>query len=453
MENNEFIELYNEFKQEQDKDFHFQILSEMIDIKEIRANKITLCAQNEFSCDNFKARYLASLQSKVMQKKENTLLEVILDRKKANKKNIAKKEPANTRSSQTSHIQELPFTGISRSADNIQTKLSFQNYIEGDHNRWAIAVGRALSKELNDSYNPFLIWGNIGLGKTHLLHAIGNTCKERYRKVLYVNSVQFLNGFVHAIRMKRQESFKQKYRNVDVLLIDDIHDLTGKNKTQDELYSLFEHFQKEGKQLVFSCDRPPNELKEFHERLSSRLKSGTNVHIGIPCYEVRLAILEHKAKGLGLQLSASVLEFLAQNICDNVRDLNAALNKIHSFTKILGQAINVQMLEQELQEFLSHKQKPLLIRDIQTHVARHYRLELSDILGKRRNANIALARQVAMFLSRELTPFSSTELGTEFHRDHATVLAGVRKIEKRQKNDQNFAVELDSLKRELQINE
>ena len=452
MESNEFIQLYNEFKQERDKDFHFQILSEMIAIKEVANNKITLCAQNEFSCDNFKARYFASLQQKVMQKTENTLLEIILERKKTNRKNPVKKETVNLSPIQPKYTQEFPFHGTSRSADNIQTKCSFQNYIEGDHNRWAIAVGKALSKELNDSYNPFLIWGNIGLGKTHLLHAIGNACKEKYRKVLYVNAENFLNSFIHAIQRQGQKYFRQKYRNVDVLLIDDIHDLKRKYKTQEELYFLFEHFQKEGKQLVFSCDHPPNELKEFHERLSSRLKSGTNVHIGIPCYEVRLAILEHRGKELGLQLSSPILEFLAQNICDNVRDLYSALKKIHTLIEILGQTIHVPMLEQELQEFLSHKQKPLVIRDIQTHIAKHYHLELSDILGKRRNSNIVLARQVAMYFSRQLTALSTTELGLEFNRDHATILAGVRKIKKMQQNNQKFAAELDLLKRELEVN-
>ncbi len=451
MENTEFIQLYNEFKAEQSDDFHFQLLSEMIDIGYIQGNRITLKAQNEFSRDNFKARYLLSLQKKVLQKTKNALLEIILERQaKSSADSSIEAVQTQALSSRIPYTQEFQFGGSSRSADNIDYKQTFINYVEGNHNRWAIAVGKALSKEKNESYNPFFVWGNVGLGKTHLLHAIGNACKDRHQKVQYTNTETFFNNFVRSIKTNKQEYFKKKYRNVDVLLFDDIHDLKKKNAAQEELFYIFEHFRQEGKQLVFTCDRPPHELKEFTERLLSRLKSGTNVSIGQPSYEVRLAILEAKSSELGLGLSQELLQFLAENISDSIRDLHGSLKKIHTLTGLLGQQIDVAMASRELQEFFGSRQKPVLVRNIQTHVANYYNLELADILGKRRNANIALARQVAMFLSRELTPLSTTELGQEFNRDHATVITGVRKIKKIRENDQKFASELDCLKREMQ---
>ena len=451
MENNEFIQLYNEFKEEQHDDFHFRLLSDMIRVEKIEGDRITLKAQNEFTKDNFQARYLLSLQKKLLQKTENALLEIILEQPEPD--GAIAMPPAPKRShehNKAPHNQEFPFSGTSRSADNIDSKRSFANYVEGSHNRVAIAVGKALSKERDENYNPFFIWGNVGLGKTHLLHAIGNACKEHHQKVLYTATESFFNNFFQAIKTQKQEYFKKKYRNVDVLLFDDIHDLERKIKAQEELFYIFEHLHEEGKQLVFTCDRAPHELKEFTERLLSRLKSGTNVKIDSLSYEVRLAILKTKATELELHLSREVLEFLAENIADSVRDLHGALKKIRIFTELLGQEINVAMLSQELQEFFSTQQKPLVVRSIQSHVAAYYKLELTDILGKRRNANIASARQVAMYLSRELTPLSSTELGQVFNRNHATVLAGVNKIKKMEQTDQKFAGELDTLKRELQ---
>ncbi len=451
MENSEFIQLYNEFKEEQHNDFHFQLLSEKIKVSEIKGNKITLCAQNEFSRDNFKARYMVPLHQKLLQKMENALLEITLNQQsEQNKTYLTHLTPNPAHSTTAMHSQELQFGGQARSIDNIDTRRSFANYIEGPHNVWAITVGKALSKQRNDNYNPFFIWGNVGLGKTHMLHAIGNACKNNLQKVLYTNTETFFNHFVNAIKSNRQEYFKKKYRSVDVLLLDDIHDLKNKSKAQEELYYIFEYFRDKGKQLVFTCDRPPQELKEFTDRLLSRLKSGTNVAIEAPSNQARLLILQEKSRELGLVLPEQVFELLAENICDSIRDLHGALNKLDTLSKLLEQKITVDLVSRELQEFFSQRSRPVVVRNIQGQVAAYYNLELADILGPRRNANIALARQVAMFLARQLTPLSTTELGREFNRNHATVITGVRKIEKMRKADHKFTGELDSLKRALQ---
>ncbi|MEM9423648.1 MAG: chromosomal replication initiator protein DnaA, partial [Spirochaetota bacterium] len=286
-----------------------------------------------------------------------------------------------------------------------------------------------------------------GLGKTHLLHAIGNQSKKYQQKVLYTTAEIFFNNFLQAIKSNKQEYFKNKYRNIDVLLFDDIHDLKNKNKAQDELFYMFEHFHNTGKQLVFTCDRPPHELKSFTDRLRSRLKSGTNVRIDHPAYDARLAILETKSFEIGLNLSPDVMEFMAENISDSIRDLSGALKNIQVK---MGPDISVATISEELQEFFSVEQRPLVARSIQSYVANHYNMELTDILGNRRNADISLARQVAMYLVRELTPLSTTELGREFKRHHATIVSGGKKIKKMIAADAKFAGEIESLKRELQ---
>ena len=447
MENTEFIQLYNEFKEELNNDFHFQLLSETINFKEIKGNQITLKAQNDFSLDNFRARYLSSLQEKIVKKTQNKLLEIILEQQNDREKRAIPKNSVKNKN----YAPEFKFGTTSRSVDYLDEGLTFKNYVEGEHNRLALAIGKAISINPKSDYNPFFIWGNVGLGKTHLLHAIGNSCKERNQKVLYTRTEDFFNNFFQSISKNKQETFRNKYRNVDVLLFDDIHDLKKKKGCQDELFHIFEYFRNEGKKLVFTCDRPPQELTDFSERLHSRLKSsGTNASISNPSYEVRLAILANRAASLNLNLTSDIMEFLAENISDSIRDLCGALTKIHSLTKLLGQEINIKIVSQELQEYFSIKQKPLLVRNIQTHVANFYNLELNDIKGKSRMANISLARQIAMYLSRELTSLSTSELGREFQRTAAAISSGVKKIKKMQQEDQKFTGELDKLKQELQ---
>ena len=443
MEKKEFTQIYDKFIEEQGDDFHFQVINDMIVLENIQENHIILKAKNEFSRDNFKARYFNLLQEKLPK---NTL-KIILEKQDIKSHKIRSLSSPN----RTIKSQELPFGNRSRSIDNINPKLSFDNYIEGQHNSYAVSIGKALSKEWHQSYSPFFIWGDIGLGKTHLLHAIGNASKNN-RKVLYTNADLFLNHFVQAMKTKTPENFKEKYRNVDILLFDDIHSLQNKEHTQEELFSIFEHFHNEKKQLVFTCDQRPDKLnsKKFSARLLSRLKSGgMNIDIKNPSFETRLAILEIKSSELGLKLTHDVIEFLAENICDSIRDLNGALKKIDTFQKILGQKITVAMVSQELQEFFSMKQKPLIVRTIQTRVAAYYQLEVADILSNRRHRKIVLPRQIAIYISRKLTPLSTTELGREFNQNHGTIITSSRKIEKMEATDQKFAKELDTLKKEL----
>ena len=445
MENTEFIQLYNEFKEERNNDFYFQLLSET-NLKEIRGNRITLKTKSNFGLDTFKARYLSSLQEKILKKTQNSFFEIVLEQQNNRKKEIPPKS-----SPKVYNTPEFQFGITNRSVDYLDDELTFNNYVEGEHNRLALAIGKSISVHGDNNYNPFFIWGDVGLGKTHLLHAIGNSCKGRNQKVLYTRTEDFFNNFFQSISKNKQEAFRNKYRNVDILLFDDIHDLKKKKGCQDELFHIFEYFRNEGKKLVFTCDRSPHELKDFSERLHSRLKSsGTNASISNPSYEVRLAILTNRAASLNLNLSPDVMEFLAENICDSIRDLCGALKKIHSLAQLLGQEINIKIVSQELQEYFSIKQKPLLVRNIQTHVAKFYSLELNDIKGKSRMANIALARQVAIHLSRELTSLSTSELGQEFNRTSATIIAGVKKIKKMQQEDPKFTGELDKLKQELQ---
>ena len=289
----------------------------------------------------------------------------------------------------------------------------------------------AVAKNPGRAYNPLLIYGGVGLGKTHLMCAIGNHCLANGdKKVIYVTAEDFTNEFVESIGAKNPQKFKNKYRNADVLLIDDIHFFQNKDGTQEELFHTFNALYDSFKQIVFTCDRPVSELKNLADRLRSRFERGLNVDLSLPSYETRRAILEKKLVSMGMQISSDVIDYIAQNVASNVRDLESALTKIIAYTELVGKEVTLEIAQQELRDKINIQQNTNIgAETIIKVVADYYGLSVKDIKGPKRSKNVMLPRQIAMYIVSELTEYSTTEIGGEFGgRDHTTVMHSVKKM-------------------------
>ena len=326
---------------------------------------------------------------------------------------------------------------------------TFEKYIIGENNSFAANAAIAISNNPGENYNPFFIYGGVGLGKTHLMQAIGNSVYENSdNKVICVTSEDFLNEYVEGIQTK-MNAFKNKYRYTDILLIDDIQFLQDKPGVQEELFHTFNALIDAKKHLVFTCDRPPSELKKFSERLLSRFEMGLKVDLQPPRYEVRCAILKSTAENRGTVIPDEVIDLIAKNISSNIRDLIGALNTLISYTNIMGQPVTLEIAQQKLRDVLaSTRQTNMSIENIQKVVAEYFSLSLNDLKGKKKTKNIVFPRQLAMYVAREITDFSTTELGQSFGgRDHATVLHSLEKIKGQLLTDPALDSTIENLKR------
>jgi chromosomal replication initiator protein len=327
---------------------------------------------------------------------------------------------------------------------------TFDKYVIGENNSFAANAAIAISRNPGISYNPFLIFGGVGLGKTHLMQAIGNYIHENLdNKVIYITAENFLNEFVQAISENKMNVFKNKFRYTDVLLIDDIHFFQDKPGVQEELFHTFNTLLNAKKQLAFTCDRPVSELKKISERLKSRFEQCLQVDLQPPKYETRCAILKSSVEVQGVQVPDEVIDLISKNVSTNVRDLISALNKLIAYTKLMGQPITVENTQQQLRDvFASPRQANMSLENIQRVVAEYYRLSPNDLKGKKRTQKIVFPRQIAMYIAREITEYSTTEIGQEFGgRDHTTVMHSCQKIEERIRSDPTMESTIESLKR------
>jgi chromosomal replication initiator protein len=338
----------------------------------------------------------------------------------------------------------------------LQTNFTFENYVIGNNNDFAVGAARAIADNPGKTqYNPFLIYGGVGLGKTHLMQAIGNEVYQNnpHAKIVCIPSETFVNEFIHSIKTGTQNNFKNKYRKVDLLLIDDIHDLQNKNDTQEELFHTFNALYDYDKQLIFTCDRPPSELQKFNDRLKSRFQRGLMVDLQPPSYETRIAIIKKKidATNYNNEISREVIEFIAKNITSNIRDLEAALNRIIGYSDIVKKEITIESVKNLLQQYFSVSQHTsVTISHIQKMVSEYFNVSIMDIKGKKRTQKITFPRHIAMFLSRELTDFSTTEIGIEFGgKDHTTVMHACQKIEDRMTADSTLEPMVSELKKNI----
>jgi chromosomal replication initiator protein len=313
-------------------------------------------------------------------------------------------------------------------------KYTFDTFVIGSGNRFAHAASLAVAEAPAKAYNPLFIYGGVGLGKTHLMHAIGHYVLEHnpQAKVVYLSSEKFTNEFINSIRDNKAGDFRNKYRNVDILLIDDIQFLAGKEQTQEEFFHTFNALHEESKQIVISSDRPPKEIPTLEDRLRSRFEWGLITDITPPDLETRIAILRKKAKADGLDIPNEVMLYIANQIDSNIRELEGALIRVVAYSSLINKDINADLAAEALKDIIpSSKPRVITIHDIQKTVGEEYNVKLEDFKAKKRTKSVAFPRQIAMYLSRELTDFSLPKIGEEFGgRDHTTVIHAHEKISK-----------------------
>ncbi len=335
----------------------------------------------------------------------------------------------------------------------LNQRYTFDNFVIGPNNEMAHAAAFSVAQSPGRAYNPLFIYGSSGLGKTHLLQAIGHyvVAKRNRSKVLYVSCEHFLNDFIHAIRTNAMPSFRRRYRHVDILLIDDIHSLAGKEGTQEEFFHTFNTLFDSHKQIVLSSDRPATDISGLEERLISRFEWGQTADLQPPDLETRIAILRKKEQLLGVQLPEEIGNYLAEKIRTNIRRLEGALIRVASYGSLTGRPLSVAAVEKLLADLLTEEAKrALTVEAIQKRVAEHFDIRLADMTSKRRPASIAFPRQVAMYISRQLTNQSLAQIGEAFGgRDHATVLNAVRQIEKAMQSDPGLRQTVAFLQQQL----
>ncbi|QMV42192.1 chromosomal replication initiator protein DnaA [Cohnella cholangitidis] len=331
----------------------------------------------------------------------------------------------------------------------LNPKYTFDTFVIGSANRFAHAASLAVAELPAKSYNPFFMYGGVGLGKTHLMHAIGHYILEHnpHMKVLYLSSEKFTNEFINAIRDNRGESFRNKYRNIDVLLIDDIQFLAGKEGTQEEFFHTFNALHEEHKQIVISSDRPPKEIPTLEERLRSRFEWGLITDIQPPDLETRIAILRKKAKAENLDIPNEAMMYIANMIDSNIRELEGALIRIVAYSSLTNQDISAHLAAEALKDILpTGRTRLVTMQDIQQRVGDYYGLKLEDFKARKRTKAVAFPRQIAMYLSRELTDYSLPKIGDAFGgRDHTTVIHAHEKISQLLKVDQDLYKIINSL--------
>ncbi|QQK74159.1 chromosomal replication initiator protein DnaA [Salicibibacter cibarius] len=354
----------------------------------------------------------------------------------------AKKEEAMQTPKKPNNHENMP-------RNMLNGKYTFNTFVIGSGNRFAHAASLAVSEAPARAYNPLFIYGGVGLGKTHLMHAIGHYVMEHNPEshVVYLSSEKFTNEFINAIRDNRGEDFRNKYRNVDILLIDDIQFLAGKEQTQEEFFHTFNTLHEDAKQIVISSDRPPKEIPTLEDRLRSRFEWGLITDITPPDLETRIAILRKKAKAEMLEIPNEVMLYIANQIDTNIRELEGALIRVVAYSSLINEDMNADLAAEALKDIIpSSKPRVIGIEDIQAHVAAYYQVKLEEITAKKRTKAIAHARQVAMYLSREMTESSLPKIGEKFGgRDHTTVIHAHDKISKLLSNDQQLQHQLEEI--------
>jgi chromosomal replication initiator protein len=335
-------------------------------------------------------------------------------------------------------------TSVSDDTEEISfvPKYSFENFVVGPSNRFAHAAAMAIAEQPGGNYNPLFVYGGSGLGKTHLLHAVAQHCSLLHPRlqIVYQSSEQFFNAFIDGIRKKRMDEFKARYRTVDVLLLDDVQFLEGKEQILEEFFHTFNSLYEAGKQLVFSADRPPKSLTNLEARIRSRFEWGLTTDIQPPDIETRLAILRRNAAFAPQPIPEPVLEFIASRVVDNIRELEGALTRVTAYAALTHQPINLEMAEDVLQDLGSaSNQAPVSPGRVLAATAESFGLSISDLEGPRRHQPLARARQIAMYIVREMTDLSLPKIGAIFGgRDHTTVLHGINTVSRLMQEDQTL---------------
>lgn len=392
----------------------------------------TVKASSPFQKDSIYSRYADLIKASIRQVTNKDLeLNVVLDEKDTN---FSKPKSQNNFS--TNSI--------------LNPKYTFETFVIGENNRFAHAAALAAAESLGKAYNPLFLYGGVGLGKTHLMHAIGNfvLSQNKDAKVLYITSEKFTNELINAIQKNTNEEFRDKYRNIDLLLIDDIQFFIGKERCQEEFFHTFNALYENGKQIVISSDKPPKDINPLEERLKSRFEWGLVADIGKPDYETRYAILRQKAQNEKIYIDDEILSMIAVKVESNIRELEGILNKMIAWSSLTNGEITMELAEKEISNLHQSKEKVITVDYIQNIVAKYYNLNQNDFKIQRKTSDIAFPRQIAMYLSKQLTGASLKEIGKEFGgKDHSTVIYAIKKIEDTMEVDPNTKIIVDNIRK------
>ncbi|WP_025209031.1 chromosomal replication initiator protein DnaA [Hippea sp. KM1] len=336
--------------------------------------------------------------------------------------------------------------------DNLNPKYGFENFVVGPSNQLAYAASVAVSENPAKAYNPLFIYGGVGLGKTHLLHAIGNSIKKNNpnARVLYISSEEFTNELINSIQYKKMTQFRNKYRNLDCLLIDDIQFISKKERTEEEFFHTFNALYENQKQIVITSDKPPNDIPDIENRLKSRFSWGLIVDIQPPELETRIAIIRKKAELFNLDLNQEIVEFIASSISSNVREIEGALIKISAYKSIMRKPVTLNLVKTILQDIVIRKEKMLTAENIQKTVAKHFGISVEELKSSTRKKEILIPREIAMYLTRKITKNSLPEIKAKFGvKSHATIINACKKIEKEIEKDINLKKKVEEIEKEI----
>jgi chromosomal replication initiator protein len=415
----------------------------------LQGDTLIITAPNEFARDWLESRYLHLIAKTLYDLTGEEIGVKFIIPQNQNDEEFMPKSPLKTT---TPHKGE---DAIELPQNMLNPKYTFDTFVIGSGNRFAHAASLAVAEAPAKAYNPLFIYGGVGLGKTHLMHAIGHYVLDHNpsAKVVYLSSEKFTNEFINSIRDNKAVDFRNKYRNVDVLLIDDIQFLAGKEQTQEEFFHTFNTLHEESKQIVISSDRPPKEIPTLEDRLRSRFEWGLITDITPPDLETRIAILRKKAKADGLDIPNEVMLYIANQIDSNIRELEGALIRVVAYSSLINKDINADLAAEALKDIIpSSKPKVITIQDIQRVVGQHFNVKLEDFKAKKRTKSIAFPRQIAMYLSREMTDSSLPKIGEEFGgRDHTTVIHAHEKISKMLQKDEQLQRQIEEIKEMLKM--
>ena len=436
-----FEELWNEVLEivkEDTNQVSFNTWFKPLKIVAYKNNTIYLETADEFLKNTLKKRHYNFLKNAFtyVLKKDSELIFTVPGE---NIDSDSKKNASNNSSEDTDAINN---------GRKLNPKYRFDNFIIGNSNRFAHAASLAVAEAPSTAYNPLFLYGGVGLGKTHLMHAIGHYVLDNNPDayVLYVTSEKFTNDLINSIKDGKNEEFRNTYRKADVLLVDDIQFIAGKESTQEEFFHTFNALHEANKQIIVSSDNPPSEIPTLEDRLRSRFEWGLIADIQAPDYETRIAILRKKAEAENYNVPDDVIQYIAQNIQSNIRKLEGALIRIYAYASLTNKKEVTLELAQEALKHLISNNKKITLNDIKEVVANYYNVSLEDLVSKKKTKNIAFPRQVAMYIARKLTDLSLPKLGQEFGgRDHSTVLHACNKIDDDMENSQEIKKNVDDL--------
>jgi chromosomal replication initiator protein len=439
IDKNELLQKAKELLKEEVTSISYETWIKPLKIKSIDNNHIVFIANSEYQKDSIETRYSSLIFNtlKYITNKDYSFSVVLEDENFEDSSNEV-------------IVSETPKNNDNDNYNNtLNPKYTFDTFVVGNNNRFAHAAALAVADSPSNSYNPLFLYGGVGLGKTHLMHAIGNRIlsNNKNSNILYVTSEKFTNQLINAIKDNKNEVFRNKYRNIDVLLIDDIQFIAGKERVQEEFFHTFNTLHESGKQIILSSDKPPRDIQFLEDRLKSRFEWGLLADISCPDYETRLAILRKKAQDENIIIEDFILSNIANKIDSNIRELEGVFNKIVARASLTHSPITIELAENIINEFKTESQKVISADFIKETIAKYFNIDKKELEGNKRSNDIAFPRQIAMYLCREVANMSFPRIGEVFgNRDHSTVMHGHKKIDTEIKNNTNTKLIVESVK-------